>query len=326
MRLLTKTLMILAAALMCSCGESKIEEDIPDVPNSGGTEEQKPSSSSYNEKYRPQIHYTPAKNWINDPNGLVYADGVYHMFYQYNPYGNRWGNMHWAHSSSKDLVNWTNHSVVIEPDSLGTIFSGSAVVDKYNDAGFGENAVIAFYTSEKHGVPQVQSMAYSTDNGNTFTKYEGNPVVFLESKIFNVPMEMVTKEQRSNAKAVNFGIVYGISEFSLADDIGVSRYEAKEYIDNYLSNYHGVRDYMKNVVVVLALGSHRNHTEEEKIALINEACVRLGDLLNHSEQTRCFKQIVFSMLAETMFDTLPDPNDPEETIEVPEIVVTCVKK
>lgn len=146
----------------------------------------------YEEKYRPIYHHTPVTGWMNDPNGMFYKDGEYHLYYQYNPYGNRWGNMHWAHSSSKDLVNWTNHSVVIEPDSLGTIFSGSAVVDKYNDAGFGENAVIAFYTSEKHGVPQVQSMAYSTDNGKTFTKYEGNPVVtphdgirdFRDPKVF----------------------------------------------------------------------------------------------------------------------------------------------
>lgn len=148
--------------------------------------------AAYEEKYRPIYHHTPVTGWMNDPNGMFYKDGEYHLYYQYNPYGNRWGNMHWAHSSSKDLVNWTNHSVVIEPDSLGTIFSGSAVVDKYNDAGFGENAVIAFYTSEKHGVPQVQSMAYSTDNGKTFTKYEGNPVVtphdgirdFRDPKVF----------------------------------------------------------------------------------------------------------------------------------------------
>lgn len=131
----------------------------------------------HEEKYRPIYHHSPLTGWMNDPNGMFYKDGEYHLYYQHNPYGNKWGNMHWSHSSSKDLVNWTNHSVVLAPDSLGTIFSGSAVVDKNNDAGFGENAVIAFYTSEKHGVPQVQSMAYSTDDGKTFSKYEGNPVV-----------------------------------------------------------------------------------------------------------------------------------------------------
>lgn len=146
----------------------------------------------YEEKYRPVYHHSPVTGWMNDPNGMFYKDGEYHLYYQHNPYGNRWGNMHWSHSSSKDLVNWTNHSVALAPDSLGTIFSGSAVVDRYNDAGFGENAVIAFYTSEKHGVPQVQSMAYSIDNGKSFTKYEGNPVVtphdgirdFRDPKVF----------------------------------------------------------------------------------------------------------------------------------------------
>lgn len=129
------------------------------------------------EKYRPLYHHTPVTGWMNDPNGMFYKDGEYHLYYQYNPYGNRWGNMHWAHSSSRDLVHWTNHSVVIEPDSLGTIFSGSAVVDKDNTAGFGKDAVIAFYTSERPDRPQVQSMAYSLDNGKTFTKYSGNPIV-----------------------------------------------------------------------------------------------------------------------------------------------------
>lgn len=129
------------------------------------------------EKYRPLYHHSPVTGWMNDPNGMFYKDGEYHLYYQHNPYGNRWGNMHWSHSSSKDLIHWTNHSVAIAPDSLGTIFSGSAVVDKDNTAGFGENAVVAFYTSEIPDRPQVQSMAYSLDNGKTFIKYPGNPVV-----------------------------------------------------------------------------------------------------------------------------------------------------
>lgn len=131
----------------------------------------------YDEKYRPVFHHTPETGWMNDPNGMFYKDGVYHLFYQYNPYGTRWGNMHWAHSTSRDLMHWEHHGIAIEPDSLGTIFSGSAVVDKDNTSGFGKDAVVAFYTSEIHDVPQVQSMAYSTDNGMTFTKYESNPVV-----------------------------------------------------------------------------------------------------------------------------------------------------
>lgn len=127
------------------------------------------------EKYRPAFHHTPQYGWMNDPNGMFYHDGVYHLYYQFNPYGSMWGNMHWGHSSSRDLVNWEHHPVAIAPDQWGTIFSGSAVVDKDNTAGFGEGAVVAMYTS--CSLTQKQSIAYSLDGGITFTKYEGNPVV-----------------------------------------------------------------------------------------------------------------------------------------------------
>lgn len=137
------------------------------------------------EKYRPVFHHSPLTGWMNDPNGMFYKDGVYHLFYQHNPYGNKWGNMHWSHSTSRDLVTWEHHGITFAPDSLGTIFSGSAVVDKDNTSGFGKDAVVAFYTSHKHGVPQVQSMAYSTDGGMTFTRYEGNPVVVSHDGILD---------------------------------------------------------------------------------------------------------------------------------------------
>ena len=127
------------------------------------------------EKYRPVFHHTPEYGWMNDPNGMFYHDGVYHLYYQFNPYGSMWGNMHWGHSSSTDLVNWEHHPVAIAPDQWGTIFSGSAVVDKNNTAGFGENAVVAIYTS--CSLTQKQSLAYSTDGGITFTKYAGNPII-----------------------------------------------------------------------------------------------------------------------------------------------------
>ena len=127
------------------------------------------------EKYRPVFHHTPQYGWMNDPNGMFYHDGVYHLYYQYNPYGSMWGNMHWGHSSSRDLVNWEHHPVAIAPDQWGTIFSGSAVVDENNTAGFGEGAVVAMYTS--CSLTQKQSIAYSLDGGLTFTKYDGNPVV-----------------------------------------------------------------------------------------------------------------------------------------------------
>ena len=146
-------------------------------------------SFEYNEKYRPLYHFTPQYGWMNDPNGMVYADGTYHLFYQYNPYGARWGNMHWGHAISKDLVNWEYQPTAIAPDKLGAIFSGSAVIDHDNTAGFGKGAMIAIFTSA--GDRQTQSIAYSLDGGKTFTKYEGNPVLsdaniidFRDPKVF----------------------------------------------------------------------------------------------------------------------------------------------
>lgn len=129
----------------------------------------------YNEKYRLQFHFSPEHGWMNDPNGMVYLDGEYHLFYQYNPYGSMWGNMHWGHAVSTDMISWTYLPIAISPDSLGTIFSGSAVIDVHNTAGFGKNAMIAIYTS--NGKTQQQSIAYSTDKGRTFTKYGHNPVL-----------------------------------------------------------------------------------------------------------------------------------------------------
>lgn len=136
------------------------------------------------EKWRPSYHFTPDSMWMNDPNGLVYADGVYHLFYQFYPDSNVWGPMHWGHATSADLVKWDHQPIALFPDSLGYIFSGSAVVDTGNTAGFGKNAMVAMFTHhndkmEKAGsnVFQYQSIAYSTDGGKTFAKYEGNPVV-----------------------------------------------------------------------------------------------------------------------------------------------------
>lgn len=145
------------------------------------------------EKFRPIYHHTPAYGWMNDANGLVYKDGEYHLYFQYNPYGSKWGNMHWGHSVSKDLVHWTHEQPAIARDTMGHIFSGSCVVDHNNTAGFGKDAIIAFYTSHKN-LPgnhqrQQQCIAYSLDNGRTYTKYEGNPVVtpFDELENFRDP-------------------------------------------------------------------------------------------------------------------------------------------
>lgn len=142
-------------------------------------------STANREKYRPEFHFSPAYGWMNDPNGMVYKDGEYHLFYQWNPYGSVWGNMHWGHAVSRDLVHWEHLPVAIAPDGLGTIFSGSCVVDKDNTAGFGKDAIIAFYTSA--GERQTQSMAYSTDNGRTFKKYQRNPILTSTLRDFRDP-------------------------------------------------------------------------------------------------------------------------------------------
>ena len=141
--------------------------------------------TSNRESFRPLYHFTPQYGWMNDPNGMVYKDGVYHLFYQYNPYGSMWGNMHWGHAISTDLVNWEHQPIAIAPDALGTIFSGSCVVDKDNTAGFGAGAIIAFYTSASDR--QVQSMAYSLDNGKTFKKYARNPILTSTQRDFRDP-------------------------------------------------------------------------------------------------------------------------------------------
>lgn len=142
--------------------------------------------------YRPSYHFTPLYGWMNDPNGMVYKDGEYHLYFQYNPYGSKWGNMHWGHAVSRDLIHWEHLDPAIARDPVGHIFSGSSVVDKKNTAGFGKDAIIAIYTNNSVNHDEVQCIAYSNDNGRTFTKYEANPVLtpfdglkdFRDPKVF----------------------------------------------------------------------------------------------------------------------------------------------
>ena len=160
----------------------------------GGNEPQpttEPAASTnpllYHEQHRPQFHYSPPQQWTNDPNGMVYFEGEYHLFYQHHPESNVWGPMHWGHAVSKDLVHWENLPIALYPDSLGTIFSGSAVVDWKNTSGFGKDGqppLVAMFTyhSEKllkegKNNHQTQGIAYSNDRGRTWMKYEGNPVI-----------------------------------------------------------------------------------------------------------------------------------------------------
>ncbi|MDT0574135.1 GH32 C-terminal domain-containing protein [Streptomyces sp. DSM 3412] len=148
-------------------------------------------AAPYSETYRPQFHFTPQKNWMNDPNGLVYHKGEYHLFYQYNPNGNSWGDMSWGHAVSKDLVHWEELPLALSHDDEEMVFSGSAVVDRDNTTGFGtkENPpMVAIYTSAyKDGGKQAQSLAYSTDRGRTWTKYQDNPVIDIGSTDFRDP-------------------------------------------------------------------------------------------------------------------------------------------
>ncbi|MFC0559127.1 glycoside hydrolase family 32 protein [Halalkalibacter alkalisediminis] len=148
----------------------------------------------YNEQFRQQFHFSPKENWMNDPNGLVYYKGEYHLFYQYHPHSSVWGPMHWGHAISKNLLHWEELPIALYPDELGQIFSGSAVIDKQNTSGLRtsdqEDVMVAIYTH--HGEDnEKQSIAYSNDRGRTWTKYQGNPVIenpgikdFRDPKVF----------------------------------------------------------------------------------------------------------------------------------------------
>lgn len=145
-----------------------------------------PNINLYHEKYRPQIHFSAKRGWINDPNGLLYYQGAYHMFYQYNPAGSKWGNMHWGHAVSHDLLHWDEKECALYPDESGTMFSGSAIIDIENRSGLKKNendVIMLYYTAAgstsllSDGKKFTQCLAYSTDGGKTFQKYSGNPIV-----------------------------------------------------------------------------------------------------------------------------------------------------
>ena len=164
-------------------------------------EKQTSHEGPYAEAHRPQIHFSPPENWMNDPNGMVFHSGVYHLYYQYYPDSTVWGPMHWGHATTSDLIHWENHPIALYPDSLGYIFSGSAVVDENNTSGFGKDGkipLVAIFThhnpkAEKESPTTVenQSIAFSLDDGYTWTKYTGNPVLknpgirdFRDPKVF----------------------------------------------------------------------------------------------------------------------------------------------
>ena len=148
----------------------------------------------YQEPFRSQFHFTPERNWMNDPNGMVYHDGEYHLFYQYNPFGDKWGHMSWGHAVSRDLVHWKHLPVALAEEGNLRIYSGSAVVDFDNSSSFGTNSLVAIYTGHRESSTservEDQRLAYSNDRGRTWTHYPGNPVLdvglpdFRDPKVF----------------------------------------------------------------------------------------------------------------------------------------------
>ena len=149
------------------------------------SDEIRDASTLYKEERRPQFHFSSRRGWLNDPNGLVYYDGTYHLFYQHNPYGTQWGNMHWGHAVSRDLVHWTEVDIALYPDDMGTMFSGSGIVDAENTSGLRTGAdapLVLLYTAaggtsaRSKGQRFTQCLAYSNDGGKTWSKYDGNPV------------------------------------------------------------------------------------------------------------------------------------------------------
>ena len=151
--------------------------------------------TSKRDYYRPAYHYTPDYGWMNDPNGLIYHEGVYHLYYQFNPFGSKWGNMCWGHATTRDFIHWTHEAPALRRDTLGHIFSGSTILDREGIAGLGKGAILAYYTTHqmREGKQwQAQCLAYSTDGGYTYTKYKGNPILtpsdgvvdFRDPKVF----------------------------------------------------------------------------------------------------------------------------------------------
>jgi len=178
--------------------EARVEEVEENIENQI---EDETISDLYKESHRPQFHFSPKEKWMNDPNGMVFYDGEYHLFYQYHPDSNVWGPMHWGHAVSTDLVHWEHLPIALYPDEHGLIFSGSAVIDWNNTSGFGINdqppmiAIFSYHDMEKERIGdsdfQTQGIAYSNDKGRTWEKYENNPVIanpgvrdFRDPKVF----------------------------------------------------------------------------------------------------------------------------------------------
>ncbi len=177
------------------------------------------AGTAYQELYRPQFHFTPSQHWMNDPNGLVYHRGEYHLFFQHNPFGSTWGHMSWGHAVSRDLVHWEQLPVAIPELGDEKVFSGSAVVDKENTSGLGtarEPAMVAVYTAARPG-SQAQSLAYSTDRGRTWKRYAGNPVLDIGSGEFRDPKVFWYAPERKWVMVVAKALEHKVQLYSTPD-------------------------------------------------------------------------------------------------------------
>lgn len=170
----------------CYRGRKLSYDSIPHMDFVLEQSDKKELDGLYREDYRPLIHFTPQIGWLNDPNGMIKYHGVYHMFYQYNPCGTEWANMHWGHATSTDLLHWEEKDIALFPDNMGTMYSGSAIEDTQNVTGLQSGdipPILLFYTAAggrnmlSHGIPRTQCMAVSNDGGKTFEKYKNNPIV-----------------------------------------------------------------------------------------------------------------------------------------------------
>lgn len=184
-----------------------------------------PGNVAFDQPFRPQFHFSPQKNWTNDPNGLVYFEGEYHLFFQFNPFGDQWGHMSWGHAVSRDLIHWQQLPVAIPEENGIAIFTGSTVVDEHNTSGFCKNghacmvATYTGYTPEHNGKKplQTQNVAYSNDRGRTWTKYSGNPVLDLHMSDFRDPKVFWSTQSKQWVMAVSMpddhkARIYGSSD------------------------------------------------------------------------------------------------------------------
>ena len=179
-----------------------------------------------NNLFRPVLHFTPERNWINDPNGLIYLNGKYHLFFQHNPLGNKWGNISWGHAVSEDLIRWEELPLAIPHEDGAMVYSGTTVLDKNNSAEFGHNALVAIYTTSEYRtteegeiIPtrQYQSLAYSLDEGLTFTKYKGNPVLDIGSDDFRDPKVFWYEPTQKWIMVVSLGEQYRLGFYQSAN-------------------------------------------------------------------------------------------------------------